>query len=172
MNTPKRAHFYTCLISAGFLFLVLINGAFAQQLSIKNTTNGKIRVLQQGQKIALKFSIGDDYAKGKIQSFTDSTMVLAMLDEEELMLREVKIKEIYSIKKTSSMHKVAQVAGAIVMVGGAVAIFEAPGIAGENGSDWLIRGAGIAAVAVGLIPYLIKPTEYIQGTNAEYAIVK
>lgn len=172
MKTTRHVHFYTCLITAGLLLFVSINDVLAQKLTIKNTKNGKVRVLEQGQKMSLKFSVGDDYAKGKIQSFTDSTVVLAMLDEEEVMLREVKLKEIYSIKKTSSMHKVAQVAGALVMVGGAAAIFEAPGIAGEDGNDWLVRGAGIAAIAVGLIPYLIKPTEFIQGTNAEYTIVK
>jgi hypothetical protein len=172
MYILKQTPFYTALFAALIFFVVLIDGAQAQHLNIKNTENGKVRTLKTGQKIFLKFSGGEEFSKAKIQSLSDSSLTLVMLDEEEIMLREVKLKEIYSIKKTSCMHKTAQIAGAIAMVGGAGAIFEAPAIAGEDGSDWLVRGTGIAVLAVGLIPYLIKPTEYVQGSNAEFSVVK
>jgi hypothetical protein len=172
MHILKRTSFHTGLFASVFFFVLLIHGVQAQQLNIKNTENGKVRTLKTGQKIFLKFSLGEEFSKAKIQSLTDSSITLVMLDEEEIMLRDVKLKDIYSIKKTSCMHKTAQIAGAIAMVGGAATFFEAPAIAGEDGSDWLVRGTGVAVLAVGLIPYLIKPKEYVQGSNAEFSVVK
>jgi len=172
MHTSLYPTFSKALLSTVIFSVLFIHTGFAQQLSIKNTSNGKVRVLKQGQKMSFKLVGEDEFTKGKISSFTDSSMVVFMPDEDDVMLRDIKLKEIYSIKKTSTMHKVAQAAGAVVMVGGAVAIFEAPSIAGDDGNDWLVRGAGVVGVALGLLPYLIKTTEYIQGTNVEFTIVK
>ncbi len=172
MNTYRQTSYFKTLAMTFFFVAFLVSNISAQHLHIKTTKNGKVRALKAGQKMQAKLSELDVFTKYKIQSFTDSSMVLIMLDEEEIMLRTINLKEIYSIKKTSGMHKIAQVGGTFLMLGGAVAIFEAPSIAGDEGSDWLVRGAGVVMVAVGLIPYLIKPTEYVQGKNAEYSIAK
>ena len=153
------------------MLVFLSTTANAQQLLIK-TSNGKVRAIKQGQSMHFKIHDDIDFTKGKIQSFTDSSMVVFMPDEDDVLLQDIKLKDIKSIKKTSTMHKIAQGGGALFMIGGAGMIFEAPSIAGEDGSDWLVRGAGLVSLAVGLIPYLIKPTVYVQGANAEFSISK
>jgi len=165
----------TIYTKISFCCLFLLFASFvaqAQELQVKNTKNGKIRTLKANQSFSFKISEDDDYKKGKIQSFTDSSLVIFTPDEDDIQLREIKLKEIYAIKKMSCLHKVGYAAGAVLMVGGVGAILEAPGIAGEDGSDWLVRGAGLVVAAVGLVPYLIKPKEFVQGKNAEYTIVK
>lgn len=144
----------------------------AQELQVKNTKNGKVRTLKANQSFSFKLSEDDDYKKGKIQSFTDSSLVIFTPEEDDIQLREVKLKEIYAIRKMSCLHKVGYAAGAVLIVGGVGTILEAPSIAGDDGSDWLVRGAGVVVAAVGLVPYLIKPKEFVQGKNAEFVIVK
>ena len=153
-----------------FFFLSFI--AQAQELQVKNTKNGKVRALKANKSFSFKLSDDDDYKKGKIQSFTDSSIVIFTPEEDDIQLREVKLKEIYAIKKMSCLHKVGYAAGAVLIVGGVGTMLEAGSIAGDDGNDWLIRGVGLVVTAVGLVPYLIKPKEFIQGQNAEYAIVK
>jgi hypothetical protein len=145
--------------------------AHAQQLEIKNTKNDKVRVIKAKQSFSFKYSEDDDYKKGKIQSFTDSSFVIFTPEEDDLQLREVKLKDIYAIKKLSCAHKAGYAVGAVLIVGGVGTMLEAPSIAGDDGSDWLVRGVGLVGFAVGLVPYLIKPTEFVQGKNAEYKIV-
>ena len=143
----------------------------AQSLQVKNTKNGKVRMIKTNQSFSFKLSEEDDYKKGKIQSFTDSSLVIFTPEEEDIQLREVKLKEIYAIKKISCLHKIGYAAGAVLIVAGVGTILEAPSIAGEDGNDWLVRGAGLIVAAVGVVPYLIKPKEFIQGKNAEYKII-
>lgn len=163
---------YTKISSFCLFLLCLTFAAQAQELQVKNTKNGKVRKLKANQTFSFKLSEDDDYKKGKIQSFTDSSIVIFTPEEDDIQLREVKLQEIYAIKKMSCLHKVGYAAGAVLMVGGVGTILEAPSIAGDDGSDWLVRGVGLVVGAVGLVPYLIKPKEFIQGKNAEYSIVK
>jgi len=163
---------YTKISFCCFLLLFSSLAIQAQELQVKNTKNGKVRTLKANQSFSFKLSEDDEYKKGKIQSFTDTSLVIFTPEEDDIQLREVKLKEIYAIKKMSCLHKVGYAAGAVLIVGGVGTILEAPSIAGDDGSDWLVRGAGLVVTAVGLIPYLIKPKEFVQGKNAEYAIVK
>jgi hypothetical protein len=165
----------TIYIKLSFCCLFLLCLTFvaqAQELQIKNTKNGKVRKLKANQTFSFKLSEDDDYKKGKIQSFTDSSIVIFTPEEDDIQLREVKLSEIYAIKKMSCLHKVGYAAGAVLIVGGVGTILEAPSIAGDDGSDWLVRGAGLVVTAVGLVPYLIKPKEFVQGKNAEFTVVK
>lgn len=146
--------------------------AQAQQLQVKNTKNGKVRTLKANQSFSFKLSDDDDYKKGKIQSFTDSSIVIFTPEEDDIQLREVKLKEVYAIKKMSCLHKVGYAAGAVLIVGGVGTMLEGGSIAGDDGNEWLVRGVGLVVTAVGLVPYLIKPKEFVQGKNAEFAIVK
>jgi hypothetical protein len=170
MKTNTLNHLIKSIAAFAFLFLFIFT-TNAQQLLIK-TSDGKVRAIKSGQKMHFKLHDDIDFTKGKIQSFTDSSIVVFMPDEDDVLLQDIKIKDIKSIKKTSTMHKLAQGGGALFMVGGAAMIFEAPSIAGEDGSDWLVRGVGVVTLAVGLIPYLIKPKTYVQGENAEFSISK
>ncbi|MBC7487212.1 MAG: hypothetical protein H7282_10725 [Cytophagaceae bacterium] len=163
---------YTKFSFCCFMLLFTSIALQAQQLQVKNTKNGKVRTLKANQSFSFKLSEDDDYKKGKIQSFTDSSLVIFTPEEEDIQLREVKLREIYAIRKMSCLHKVGYAAGAVLIVGGVGTILEAPSIAGDDGSDWLVRGAGLVITAVGLVPYLIKPKEFVQGKNAEYVIVK
>lgn len=154
-----------------FILLFTSVALKAQELQVKNTKNGKVRTLKANKSFSFKLSEDDEYKKGKIQSFTDSSLVIFTPEEDDIQLREVNLKEIYAIRKMSCLHKVGYAAGAVLIVGGVGTILEAPSIAGDDGSDWLVRGAGLVVTAVGLIPYLIKPKEFVQGKNAEYKIV-
>lgn len=151
------------------LFATIV--ANAQELQIKNTKNGKVRAIKADRSFSFKVSEEDDYKKGKIQTFTDSTIVIFTPDEDDIQLREVKLKDLYAVKKMSGLHKVGYAAGAVLIVGGVGTMLEAPSIAGDDGNDWLVRGVGLVVTAAGLVPYLIKPKEYVQGKNAEYKIV-
>ncbi|HSZ71131.1 MAG TPA: hypothetical protein VK750_00545 [Cytophagaceae bacterium] len=153
-----------------FFFATLF--AQAQTLQIKNTTNGKNRSIKVNQGLFFKLSEDGEYIKGKIKSMTDSSLVLFTPEEDDIELREVNLKDIYAIKKLSCTHKAGYVLGAVLIVGGAGTIAEAGSIAGDDGNDWLVRGIGAIGLAAGLVPYLIKPTEFVQGKNAEYKIAK
>lgn len=171
-NITAMKNLYTRISFCCLIFLLTSLIVQAQELQVKNTKNGKIRSLKANQSFSFKLSEDDDYKKGKIQSFTDTSIVIFTPEEDDIQLREVKLKEIYAIRKMSCLHKVGYAAGAVLIVGGVGTILEAPSIAGDDGSDWLVRGAGVVVTAIGLVPYLIKPKEFIQGKNAEYAIVK
>ena len=166
MKTIYTKIYFCCL------FLFLSFAAQAQHLHVKNIKNGKVRALKANQSFYFKLSEDDEYKKGKIQSFTDSSIVIFTPEEDDIQLREVKLKEIYAIKKMSCIHKVGYAAGAVLIVGGVGTMLEAPSIAGDDGSDWLVRGVGLVVTAVGLVPYLIKPKEFVQGKNADFSIAK
>ncbi|MDB5257832.1 MAG: hypothetical protein JWM14_2527 [Chitinophagaceae bacterium] len=162
---------YTKISFCCFFLLLTSLAVQAQELQVKNTKNGKVRTLKANQSFSFKLSADDEYKKGKIQSFTDTSLVIFTPEEDDIQLREVKLKEIYAIRKMSCLHKVGYAAGAVLIVGGVGTMLEAPSIAGDDGSDWLVRGAGLVVTAIGVVPYLIKPKEFVQGVNAEYKIV-
>jgi hypothetical protein len=163
---------YTKISFCCFMFLFTSLALQAQELQVKNTKNGKVRTLKANQSFSFKLSEDDEYKKGKIQSFTDSSLVIFTPEEDDIQLREVKLKEIYAIKKMSCLHKVGYAAGAVLIVGGVGTMLESSSIAGDDGNTWLVAGAGAIVTAVGIIPYLIHPKEFVQGKDAEYTIVK
>lgn len=167
MKTTYTKFSFCCL----FLFF-LVFAAQAQHLHVKNTKTGKVRALNANQSFSFKLSEDDDYKKGKIQSFTDSSVVIFTPEEDDIQLREVKLKDIYAIKKMSCLHKIGYAAGAVLIVGGVGTMLEGGSIAGDDGNEWLVRGVGLVVTAVGLIPYLIKPKEFVQGKNAEFSLAK
>jgi hypothetical protein len=166
MKTPYTTLSFYCLFLFFAVFVVQ-----AQSLQIKNSKSGKIRTLKANRSFSFKLSEDDDYKKGKIQSFTDSSIVIFMPEEDDIQLREVKLKDLYAVKKMSGLHKVSYAAGTVLMIGGVGTLLEAQNIVDDDGSAWLVRGVGVIVTAIGLVPYLIKPKEFVQGKNAEFKIV-
>lgn len=152
------------------IFVLLFNlacaAAFAQkQLELKDTTSGKVKVFKIGQTIRYKGLEDTDFEKVKIQNITATTIVFYLPDEDETSpIREIPLSEIKSIQKATTIHNVTRVIGGFLMVGGAYTMASSSALADNgSGSTGGYLGLGAGMVAVGVIPYLIKPKVYVLG---------
>jgi hypothetical protein len=151
------------------LFILLFTGAsiasYGQKtLELTDKQTGKIKTFAIGKKIRYKSVEDSDYEKGKIQNITDSTLVFFLPDEDENpSLVELRLDEIQSFQKSTTLHNISRILGGLFMVAGASTMANANGYAGEDGSSGAYIGLGAGMVAVGVIPFLIKPKTYILG---------
>lgn len=147
------------------LFSCASMASFAQKtLELTDNKTGKTKTFAIGKKIRYKGVEDTDYEKVKIQNITDSTLVFFLPDEDESSpVREVKLNEIYSFQKATTLHNVSRILGGLFMVAGASTMANSSGYAGEDGSSGAYIGLGAGMVAVGVIPFLIKPKTYILG---------
>ncbi|WP_018343627.1 hypothetical protein [Cytophaga aurantiaca] len=148
------------------LLNILCLSAFAQkQLELKDTVTGKVKVFKIGQTIRYKGLEDTDFEKVKIQNITATTIVFYLPDEDESSpVREVPLSEIKSIQKATTIHNVSRVVGGLLILGGAYTMASSGALADNGGgSTGAYLGMGAGMVAVGVIPYLIKPKVYILG---------
>jgi len=148
------------------LFNLVCAAAFAQkQLELKDTVSGKVKVFKIGQTIRYKGLEDTDFEKVKIQNITATTIVFYLPDEDEgSPVREVALSEIKSFQKATTIHNITRVLGGVLMVGGAYYMASSSALADTNGgSTGAYLGIGAGMLAVGVIPYLIKPKVYVLG---------
>lgn len=157
----KRTAIFTLLLSIACL------SVYGQQtLELKSIKNGKIKTFAIGKTIKYKGINDIDFEKAKIQNITATTIVLYLpnLDEEEgKPIRELTLAEIQAIQKSTTIHSVCKGIGAFLMLGGAYTMASSNALAGEDGSSGTYLGIGAGMLAVGILPYLIKPKMYILG---------
>ena len=136
-----------------------------KQLELKDTISGKVKVFKIGQTIRYKGLEDTDYEKVKIQNITATTIVFYLPDEDEgSPVREVPLNEIKSIQKATTIHNISRVIGGVLMVGGAYYMASSSALSDTNdGSTGAYLGLGAGMLAVGIIPYLIKPKVYVLG---------
>jgi hypothetical protein len=154
------------------IFVLLFNlvcfSAFAQkQLELKDTVSGKVKVFKIGQTIRYKGLEDTDFEKVKIQNITATTIVFYLPDEDETSpVREVPLSEIKSIQKATTIHNISRALGGLLMLGGAYTMASSSAIADNSGgSTGEYLGIGAGMLAVGIIPYLIKPKVYVLGVT-------
>lgn len=152
------------------LFALLLSFAslssFAQkQLELKDTVSGKVKVFKIGQTIHCKGLEDTDFEKVKIQNITATSIVFYLPNEDESSpIREVPLSEIESIQKATTIHNIFRVVGGLLMVGGAYTMASSGALADSGDmSSGAYLGIGAGMVAVGVIPYLIKPKTYELG---------
>ena len=156
----KKLHLFFALI----LSIASLSAFGQKQLELKDTTSGKVKVFKIGQTIRYKGLEDTDFEKVKIQNITATTIVFYLPDEDESSpVREVPLSEIKSIQKATTIHNVTRVIGGLLMVGGAYTMASSGALAGDDGSSGAYIGLGAGMIAVGVIPYLIKPKTYVLG---------
>lgn len=156
----KKLHLFFALI----LSIASLSAFGQKQLELKDTTSGKLKVFKIGQTIRYKGLEDTDFEKVKIQNITATTIVFYLPDEDESSpVREVPLSEIKSIQKATTIHNVTRVIGGLLMVGGAYTMASSGALAGDDGSAGTYIGLGAGMLAVGVIPYLIKPKTYVLG---------
>jgi len=156
----KKLHLFFALI----LSIASLSAFGQKQLELKDTTSGKLKVFKIGQTIRYKGLEDTDFEKVKIQNITATTIVFYLPDEDESSpVREVPLSEIKSIQKATTIHNVTRVIGGLLMVGGAYTMASSGALAGDDGSSGAYIGLGAGMIAVGVIPYLIKPKTYVLG---------
>lgn len=156
----KKLHLFFALI----LSIASLSAFGQKQLELKDTTSGKLKVFKIGQTIRYKGLEDTDFEKVKIQNITATTIVFYLPDEDESSpVREVPLSEIKSIQKATTIHNVTRVIGGFLMVGGAYTMASSGALAGDDGSSGAYIGLGAGMLAVGVIPYLIKPKTYLIG---------
>ena len=156
----KKLHLFFALI----LSIASLSAFGQKQLELKDTTSGKLKVFKIGQTIRYKGLEDTDFEKVKIQNITATTIVFYLPDEDESStIREVPLSEIKSIQKATTIHNISRVIGGLLMVGGAYTMASSGALAGDDGSAGTYIGLGAGMLAVGVIPYLIKPKTYVLG---------
>jgi hypothetical protein len=156
----KKLHLFFALI----LSIASLSAFGQKQLELKDTTSGKLKVFKIGQTIRYKGLEDTDFEKVKIQNITATTIVFYLPDEDESStIREVPLSEIKSIQKATTIHNVTRAIGGLLMVGGAYTMASSGALAGDDGSSGAYIGLGAGMLAVGVIPYLIKPKTYVLG---------
>jgi len=156
----KKLHLFFALI----LSIASLSAFGQKQLELKDTTSGKLKVFKIGQTIRYKGLEDTDFEKVKIQNITATTIVFYLPDEDESStIREVPLSEIKSIQKATTIHNISRVIGGLLMVGGAYTMASSGALAGDDGSSGAYIGLGAGMLAVGVIPYLIKPKTYVLG---------
>lgn len=157
----KKLHlFFVLLLSIASI------SAFAQkQLELKDTITGKVKVFKIGKMIRYKGLEDTDFEKAKIQNITETMIVFYLPDEDEVKpIKEVFLTDIQSIQKATTIHNITRAIGAFLMVGGAYTMASSGALADNSGgSSGTYLGVGAGMIAVGIIPYLIKPKVYILG---------
>lgn len=149
------------------LFSIFALTAFSQkQLELKNINSSKVKVFKIGQTFRYKGVGESDYEKVKIQNITESGLVFYMPDEDEVKpIREVFISDIESIQKATTIHNITRAIGGVFIVAGAYTMASSASLADNGGSTGGYIGLGAGILAVGIIPYLIKPKTYVIGTT-------
>ena len=156
----KLQLFLTLLLSIASL------SVFGQkQLELKDTATGKVKVFKIGQTIRYKGLEDTDFEKVKIQNITATTIVFYLPDEDESSpVREVPLSEIKSIQKATTIHNISRAIGGLFILGGAYSMASSSALADNSGgSTGAYLGIGAGMVAIGVIPYLIKPKVYELG---------
>jgi hypothetical protein len=155
------------LFFAIFLSIVSLSTFAQKQLELKDTVSGKVKVFKIGQTIRYKGLEDTDFEKVKIQNITATTIVFYLPDEDESSpVREVPLSEIKSIQKATTIHNISRVLGGLLMISGAYTMASSSAIADNSGgSTGEYLGIGAGMLAVGIIPYLIKPKVYVLGVT-------
>lgn len=152
-------------------FLFFIGSVFAQKtlLVTLKADSTKTRRFQVGNKLEYKLSQAGEYKKGKVIAITENGSI-TLTDDENETVREVLVGDVYALKKATHMHRVGYIAGSLFLLSGAVLTFSSSGFAGEDGSTGPYIAGGIALMALGAIPYLLHPKEYIKDENATFSV--
>lgn len=156
-----------------FILILVVQPVVGQNaLILKKNKNGSIKHFRIGSKIYYKTSSDSTYIKAKIQEIKDSSIVFYLPEECEIPFREEKYSDITGIRKITALHSATFIAGSAILMAGAYIIFEANNIADETTIDespMYYRAAGLVGIGLGLMPFAVKPKEYLIG--AEYSIV-
>jgi hypothetical protein len=153
------------IIFAFFLSIASLTVFGQKQLELKDTLTGKVKVFKIGDTFHYK-SVGDsDYEKIKIQNITESGIVFYLPDEDEVKpIKEVFLSDIEFIQKATTLHNITRIIGGAFIFAGVYSIASSSALADNSGGStggYIGLGAGI--LAVGVIPYLIKPKVYVLG---------
>lgn len=153
------------LLFALLLSIVSLSVFGQKQLELKDTVSGKVKVFKIGQTVRYKGLEDTDFEKVKIQNITATTIVFYLPNEDESSpVKEVPLSEIKSFQKATTVHNVTRVIGGLLMVGGAYSMASSTALADNSGnSTGTYLGLGAGMLAVGVIPYLIKPKTYVFG---------
>lgn len=164
----KKLHLFLTLL----LSLATLSAFGQKQLELTNTVSGKVKVFTIGKTIRFKGLEDTDFEKGKIQNITATSIVFYLPEEDEgSTIREVPLSELNSIQKATTIHNISRAVGAFLMVGGAYTMASSSALADNGGSTGAYLGLGAGMVAVGVIPYLIKPKTYLLG-QTHTAVIK
>jgi hypothetical protein len=144
-----------------------------KHLELKDTVTGKIKIFKIGQTFRYK-GVGDsDYEKVKIQNITETGLVFYLPDEDEVKpIKEVFLSDIESIQKATTIHNITRAIGGVFFFAGAYTMASSASIADDGGSTIGYIGLGAGILAVGLIPYLIKPKVYVLGKTHTATILQ
>jgi hypothetical protein len=148
-----------------FSLLICAQFSIAQRvLNIKSRNTSKVRTLKNESKIQFQILGDSSFTKGVIQLISDSTLVILLPENENTMVKEYKFSEITSISKPSTLHSIARIAGAPLMVIGGISFIAGTMSTisprdGENGGP-VTMGIGVGTLVLGILPYLIKPKIY------------
>jgi hypothetical protein len=145
-------------------------------LNIKNSKTGKVKVIENDKTIFFKITGDSSFNKGIIQQIKDSSVVIYLPDEDENSLVEYRISEFSAIRKLGKFHSITRIVSIpLLMVGGIGLIAGIPstlsskktsvGLGGDtiqetNNQGPILMAVGGGALALGLLPYLIKPKTY------------
>lgn len=146
------------------LFFGIVFLAQAQNLVLTDKESGKTRTIKAGQTIHLKTADMENFEKAKIQSFNGQSLVVIFPNEEDGTVMELPLSSITEISKITCLHKTSQAVGAVSLVVGAYLMFGSAGLAGDDSAAPYVAG-GAVLFAAGVVPYLIKPKNYILGTT-------
>lgn len=164
-----------------FIFFAFNSYAFSQNvLELKNSSTGKVRHLKAGAKLYFKSTNDSDFVKGKIVQIKDTSVVIYCPDyNEDLPLTDLRLDELQSIKKPTTLHAISRSIGSVLLpVGGYLFINGILTLSRDN--DFQGRATydedltksltimGGAFVVGGTIPFLIKPKVY--NLKGEYTI--
>jgi hypothetical protein len=157
----KKIQFIFALILCSISIAVLGQ----KQLQLKDILTGKVKVFKIGDTFRYK-SVGDsDYEKVKIQNITESGIVFYLPDEDEVKpIKEVFLSDIESIQKATTLHNITRIIGGVFIFAGAYTMASSASISDDAGGSTIgYVGLGAGILAVGVIPYLVKPKVYVLG---------
>jgi hypothetical protein len=153
------------IIFAFFLSIASLTVFGQKQLELKDTLTGKVKVFKIGDTFHYKSVSDSDYEKIKIQNITESGIVFYLPDEDEVKpIKEVFLSDIEFIQKATTLHNITRIIGGAFIFAGVYSIASSSALADNSGGStggYIGLGAGI--LAVGVIPYLIKPKVYVLG---------
>jgi hypothetical protein len=153
------------IIFAFFLSIASLTVFGQKQLELKDTLTGKVKVFKIGDTFHYKSVSDSDYEKIKIQNITESGIVFYLPDEDEVKpIKEVFLSDIEFIQKATTLHNITRIIGGAFIFAGVYSIASSSALADNSGGStggYIGLGAGI--LAVGVIPYLIKPKVYALG---------
>jgi hypothetical protein len=149
-------------------FIGAVNAQKILLVTMKDDST-KTRRFQVGNKLEYKLSLAGEYKKGKVIAITENGSI-TLTDDENETVREVLVGDLYALKKATTLHSIGYVAGSVFLLSGAVLTFSSSSFAGEDGSTGPYIAGGIALMALGAIPYLLHPKEYIKDDNATFSV--